>query len=322
MRKKLPFYTELNNTFIADDEDADFIAEMEDFLKNPNEIMSRFHFAHGAHFFLYNPQLVFFGYPSYLLKYTSSFHVNLLVDSWLGEIDRDFDHVLILERVDTSLALMMIKFCWSVDDIVHLKLNSMKKSSKTLSPESVNNLKKFNWADYKLYDYFNKRLDREIKEVGAEKVAKYEKMIEARMNEYIDECLEKDQSSGAAWITSIKLLPTKRQNQTCYLMTKDNSNLIEIEHVQRWKKEFPEYFTKQEVGDNEPPKNKVPKFCKGPQNWRDWFNKQEPFVRGMFNWKTNEYDIRPEWPDYVKEFAQPFNEDEKKFGSNYRRIWN
>ena len=72
----------------------------------------------------------------------------------------------------------------------------------------------------------------------------------------------------------------------------DNSNLIEIEHVQRWKKEFPEYFTKQTVGENEPPKDKVPKFCKGPQNWRDWFNKQEPFVRGMFNWKTNEYDIR------------------------------
>ena len=33
-------------------------------------------------------------------------------------------------------------------------------------------------STFKLYDYFNKRLDREIKEVGAEKVAKYEKMIE------------------------------------------------------------------------------------------------------------------------------------------------
>ena len=44
--------------------------------------------------------------------------------------------------------------------------------------------------------------------------------FKARMNEYIDECLEKDQSSGTAWITSIKLLPSKRQNQTCYLMTK------------------------------------------------------------------------------------------------------
>ena len=92
-------------------------------MQTPNDIMEKFHFAHGAHFFLYNPQLVFFGYPSYLLKYTSSYHVNLLVDSWLGEIDRDFDHVLILERVDTSLALMMIKFCWSIDDIVHLKVN-------------------------------------------------------------------------------------------------------------------------------------------------------------------------------------------------------
>ena len=101
---------------------------MEDFLKKPNDIMSKFHFAHGAHFFLYNPQLVFFGYPSYLLKYTSSYHVNLLVDSWLGEIDRDFDHVLILERVDTSLALMMIKFCWSIDDIVHLKVRIFKCS--------------------------------------------------------------------------------------------------------------------------------------------------------------------------------------------------
>ena len=32
--------------------------------------------------------------------------------------------------------------------------------------------------------------------------------------------------------------------------------------------------------------------------------------------------IRPEWPDYVKDFAKPFSDAEKKFGSNYRRIWN
>ena len=32
--------------------------------------------------------------------------------------------------------------------------------------------------------------------------------------------------------------------------------------------------------------------------------------------------FRPEWPDYVKDFAKPFTDAEKKFGSNYRRIWN
>ena len=57
------------------------------------------------------------------------------------------------------------------------------------------------------------------KEIMVDRFGKWNHDI-ARMNEYIDECLEKDQSSGAAWITSIKLLPTKRQNQTCYLMTK------------------------------------------------------------------------------------------------------
>ena len=42
-------------------------------------------------------------------------------------------------------------------------------------------LKRTKYNTLKLYDYFNKRLDREIKEVGAEKVAKYEKMIEGKI---------------------------------------------------------------------------------------------------------------------------------------------
>ena len=45
-----------------------------------------------------------------------------LVDSWISEIMADFDHILILEALDTSLAVMMIKFCWSIDDVVHLRV--------------------------------------------------------------------------------------------------------------------------------------------------------------------------------------------------------
>ena len=95
---------------------------MEDFLKEPTKYLESLPFSHGAHFFLYNPQLVFFGYPSYLLKYTTEPRVRMLVDAWLNEIDADFDHILILEELDTSLAVMMIKFCWSLDDVVHLKV--------------------------------------------------------------------------------------------------------------------------------------------------------------------------------------------------------
>ena len=49
----------------------------------------------------------------------------MLVDTWINEIDRDFDHILILEHLETSLAVMMIKFCWSLDDVVHLKVRSL-----------------------------------------------------------------------------------------------------------------------------------------------------------------------------------------------------
>ena len=45
-----------------------------------------------------------------------------LVDEWIHEIDRDFDHVMILEEIDDSLAVLMLKFCWDIDDMVHLKV--------------------------------------------------------------------------------------------------------------------------------------------------------------------------------------------------------
>ena len=38
---------------------------MEDFLKEPTKYLEKLSFSHGAHFFLYNPQLVFFGYPRF-----------------------------------------------------------------------------------------------------------------------------------------------------------------------------------------------------------------------------------------------------------------
>ena len=42
---------------------------------------------------------------------------------------------MILEEVDDSLAVLMLKFCWDIDDMVHLKvdrqepLNSLTQSS-------------------------------------------------------------------------------------------------------------------------------------------------------------------------------------------------
>ena len=107
------------------------------------QYIEEFHYAHSVFYFLVNPQvslshfrnylltllkLVFFGYPSYLLnrsRYSNPWKLQSLVNSWIEEIEKDFDHVLILEELDKSLAVLVLKLCWSIEDVAHLKLNSM-----------------------------------------------------------------------------------------------------------------------------------------------------------------------------------------------------
>ena len=68
-----------------------------------------------------NPQFLFFGYPTYLLDKDES-RAGKLVDAWTEEISREFDLVMILENLTESLALMVLKYCWDIDDVAHIKV--------------------------------------------------------------------------------------------------------------------------------------------------------------------------------------------------------
>lgn len=259
----------------------------------------------------------------------------MLVDTWINEIDRDFDHVLILEHLETSLAVMMIKFCWSLDDVVHLKLNSMRHEDKKLSKTALRNLHILNWADFKLYQKMTQRLWEEVDEIGKEIVDFYVLMIEKRIEEYKTVCVEppsKDPTNTNAWLSSIKIKQTMRHNQTCHMLTQDMSNYIVFEKLLRWKNDYPDSFKMVEEGDSTAretilPKTKVFELC---MNWNSytvesfnkWLEEQEPHVRWFFWLPTNQYDIRQYWPNYVKDFVKPYNAQEQMWGTGYRRIFN
>ena len=70
-----------------------------------------------------------------------------IVEKWISDIQNDFTLILILEDIDTSLALLVLKFCWEVRDVVYLKLNTMKKEKHSLSDLDKQRLHKFLWAD-------------------------------------------------------------------------------------------------------------------------------------------------------------------------------
>ena len=125
----------------------DWVQEIKDFLVKPWDYLKSFAYTHSAFLFLVNPQTIFFGYPSYLLSNPED-KLAPLVDHWIAEIDNEFDFILILEDIDTCLAILVLKFCWEVRDVVYLKLNTMAKEDKQLNNEDLKRLHEFNWADY------------------------------------------------------------------------------------------------------------------------------------------------------------------------------
>ena len=150
-----------NNNTTAPHDDFDTLTEIEQFFEKPNFYLQNIDFEHGPQLFLYHPQLIFFGKPTYLIRFTQKKKIERLVKAWLGEIDRDFDHILIMERMNESLAIMTIKFCWKIEDVVNLKLNTGNYEKPKLSEATITAMKELNWADFELYEMMVRRLDRE-----------------------------------------------------------------------------------------------------------------------------------------------------------------
>ena len=72
--------------------------------------------------------------------------------------------------------------------MVHFKLNSTKGRKPVLSKASQKNLEKFNWADYRLYNFFKERLYRQANDIGMEKVLKIKNEILKMSEDLKKEC--------------------------------------------------------------------------------------------------------------------------------------
>ena len=107
LRQKLPLYKSKN--FNSADKDPDIYTEIEQFLNDPEDYLGEFNYEEGPYMFLFQPQFVFFGYPTYLIRSIRRSRIEALVKTWIWEIANDFDHILITERMNESLAIMMIK---------------------------------------------------------------------------------------------------------------------------------------------------------------------------------------------------------------------
>ena len=164
---------------------GNYTQEIDVFLKNPYKYLDEFNYDHSAWKFIHNPQFIFFGKPTYLLR--NQRQQEKLVDRWIAEIDSDFDHVIILEMMFESLAVLMLKMCWTPSDMINLKMNSATLKSSGISQLTEQNLSRLNWADYKLYEHFKNKLYEDIHKLGTEKVSLAKMQIEELSRQWSDE---------------------------------------------------------------------------------------------------------------------------------------
>lgn len=100
---------------------------------------------------------------------TTEYHRRNIIKTTIQELYEKFTIVLIYEHLDESLVLMKRKFCWQLDDILHLKFHYTQHNilnRQETSEELIEMIRQWNEADQSLYAFFNNTLWDEIKYEG------------------------------------------------------------------------------------------------------------------------------------------------------------
>jgi len=100
----------------------------------------------------------------------AKYHSNsTVVRNYIRFLQKEFDLVMLMEYFDESLILLKRRFCWKIQDILYFKLNERREKDKQeLSSKTKKRIRKWNWGDALLYDFFNQTLWKMIKEEGSD----------------------------------------------------------------------------------------------------------------------------------------------------------
>ncbi|KAK3577749.1 hypothetical protein CHS0354_015787 [Potamilus streckersoni] len=127
----------------------------------------------------------------------SQFENITYINNYVQELDKDFALVMILEYFDESLVLMKRYLCWELQDIIYLPLNSIGEVKyPMLTFEDEKNLRKFNFADFQLYEYFQNIFGQKVQAEGPLffQEVKHFKLIQQKVKNYCNSTMQSDKS--------------------------------------------------------------------------------------------------------------------------------
>ncbi|KAK3099280.1 hypothetical protein FSP39_001997 [Pinctada imbricata] len=111
------------------------------------------------------------------------------VENYVRKLDSEFQFVMLMEYFDESLIMLRRLLCWDVKEVLYVPLNVNRKAKKEhvqLSSLAEEYLLRFNYADFRLYDYFKISFMQRLKSYGQdlEDEVEYFRSLRARVTAF------------------------------------------------------------------------------------------------------------------------------------------
>ncbi|KAJ8029777.1 Galactosylceramide sulfotransferase [Holothuria leucospilota] len=149
------------------------------------------------------------------------------VSEYIDSLDKEFDLVLITEYFDESLLILKKQFCWEVEDILYISENQRLNEAKTsaISQSLRDSIRKWNSADFQLYQHFNRTLWQKIKKYGPqfkEDLSNFRK----RLKDVLHNCTKGQVTTGRKFFR--RTVYTKKRNlpDYCIMLVKTKDQIV------------------------------------------------------------------------------------------------
>ncbi|XP_067119342.1 galactosylceramide sulfotransferase-like [Centruroides vittatus] len=178
------------------------------------------------------------------------------VKSYVKSLDAIFDLVMVAERMDESLVLLRHLLCWDLDDVVAFKVNARSKKSSNITNEVRDKLKKLNWKDQLLYNYFLQRFEERVAKFGASSLAEEVTLLNEKRSSWYNHCVKRSKRANI-----ITYEQKRDSNSTCAALTRSELN-------------YTDYLRKRQ-------KYMFPILKQGPHRKGLKIRRRTPFKRGI-----------------------------------------
>ena len=115
------------------------------------------------------------------------------VDRLISSMESDFDLVMMSDRFDESLVLLKNRLCWpNFNDIAYMRpltpRDVSKRRAQRAKGKARDNLRRWLWADYRVYDHFSKKFEDLVDDFGSNGMSSATRRLRAANNVLLGRC--------------------------------------------------------------------------------------------------------------------------------------